>query len=417
MIRPSRLITVATALLAVTFSVIPISASQAAVTKITYSNWQFAEPGRGEALQAIVNRFNATHPSIQVQTVSIPYASYSNTILTQMGAKSGPDVVNLDYDVFLKAQQAGLVADMTGKVVAPTVGFLSTDAKYTIAGKRYGVPWQSTGYALICNRAILSASGVSMPTTYDEFVAMAKATTKGTDQYGFAFRNTTPQEAGWWFDLSNWVYGFGGAWTDKDGVPTINSPEVLKAVTEYKRFYDEKYIPQGADATTYRRMFWENKVACVIDNGSVPSIFADANPAIKSNLVVGKNPFPVSKNSQILIGTHVNAASKNQSASTKFIQWMLQGSTQKLLQSAMGAEAVATNTLPPKELIAAKPWLKVYQKVANNGILILPVGAELKTAEFRKAVIGQVDKILRSGVTPKAGLDAAQAEVKTLLAK
>jgi len=244
-----------------------------------------------------------------------------------------------------------------------------------------------------------------------------KATTKGTDQYGFAMRNTTPQEGGWWYDLSNWTYGFGGAWTDSKGNPTINSAENLKGVTEYAKFYDAKYIPQGADATTYRRMTWEGKVACNIDNGSVPTIFSDSNPAIKANLQIGKTPFPVAKNAQILIGTSVNAASTKQAASVKFLNWMLQATMQKKIQAAMGAEAIATKILPPAALLKDKPWLKTYAKLADNGVLVLPAGAELKTAEIRKAVIAQVDKVLRSNLSPKDALDAAQAEVKTILGK
>ena len=397
-------------------SLSPISA-QAAVTKITFSNWQFAEPGRGDALRAIVENFNATHSTIKVEPVSIPYATYATTILTQMGAKSGPDVVTLDYDVMIKAQAAGLVADISGKVVTPQSGFATYDSKFTIDGKRYGIPWETLGYALICNKKLLAEAGAKFPTTFEEFVATVKATTKGTDQYGFAMRNTTQQETGWWFDLSNWTYGFGGSWTDSKGNPTINSAENLKGVTEYAKFYDAKYIPQGADATTYRRMTWEGKVACNIDNGSVPTIFADANPAIKANLQVGRTPFPVEKNAQILIGTSVNAASTNQKASIAFINWMLQGSVQKRLQVAMGSGSLATKTLPASAIIQDKPWLKVYSKVAGNGVLILPTGAELKTAEIRKAVIAQVDKVLRSNLSPKDALDAAQAEVKTILGK
>jgi ABC-type glycerol-3-phosphate transport system substrate-binding protein len=83
----------------------------------------------------------------------------------------------------------------------------------------------------------------------------------------------------------------------------------------------------------------------------------------------------------------------------------------------MGAEAIATKILPPAALVKDKPWLKIYAKLADNGVLVLPAGAELKTAEIRKAVIAQVDKVLRSNLSPKDALDAAQAEVKTILGK
>jgi hypothetical protein len=49
--------------------------------------------------------------------------------------------------------------------------------------------------------------------------------------------------------------------------------------------------------------------------------------------------------------------------------------------------------------------------------LVLPQGAELATDEIRTIVLTQVEKILRSGVSVKDGLDAAQKSVKELLGK
>lgn len=405
----------ALATMALAMTVISVAPSHAA-TNITYANWQFAEPGRGAALLDIVAKFNASQNSVHVEPVTIPYASYGTTISTQLGAKSGPDVVNLDFDVFVKLQKFGLLADITSETKAPASGLAAYDSKFLVGGKRYGVAWQSTGYGLIVNKALLAKAGVAIPKTFEQFVAAAKKLTNGTTQYGFAFRNTMPQESGWWYDLSNWVYGFGGAWTNSKGEPTINTAEVVKAVTEYKNFFDLKVVPQGADATTYRQMFWEGKIAMNIDNGSVPTIFATGNPAIKADLVAVKTPFPVAKNAQILIGTSVNAASKNKAAAAKFINWMLLAQTQKQIQSAMAAEAIGTAISPPKALVADKPWLKVYASLSPNGVLVLPEGQELKTAEIRKLVLTQVDKVLRSGVTPQAAMDQAQADVKTMLA-
>lgn len=407
---------IASAVLAIGLVTVPTSIANAAPVEITYSNWQFAEPGRGEALQKLIDEYNASQTKIKVKSISYPYASYATTILTQMGARSGPDVVNLDYDVFLRANQARLVAPMPG-IVAPKAGWASYDSNYNINKKRMGVTWQSTGYSLICNKKLLAAEGLTCPKTYEQFKAAAAATTKGNTQYGFAFRNTMTQTSGWWFDLSNFVFGFGGRWTDAKGNPTINSAAVQKAVTEYKDFFDKKYIPQGLTATEYRRLFWEEKIAMNLDNGSLPTIFSGENPSLKENLVIEKSPFPTDKNAQILIGTHINANSKKQAQGRAFVNWLVTNATQAKLMEAMTLEAAAWKSPPPAALVARAPWLKDFQKYAPNGLLVLPVGAELATEEIRTIVLTQVDKILRSGVSVKDGLDEAQKKVKELLGK
>ncbi len=46
----------------------------------------------------------------------------------------------------------------------------------------------------------------------------------------------------------------------------------------------------GADAATYRRMFWEGKIAMNIDNGGVAGIFAAQNPNL--GFKAAPSPFP-----------------------------------------------------------------------------------------------------------------------------
>lgn len=423
MIRSTRLRALVVAVAAASLVISATSPSFAAKSKakktvtITFSSWQFVEPGRGQALGDIIDTFNQSQSGVRVKEVSVPYPTYANTILTQLGAKSGPDVVNLDFDVYIRAQQAGLLTDITKLIKVPAGGLAVYDAKFKIGKKRFGVPWETLGYALIINKDLLDKAGVAVPTTFAEFAAASKKLTIGTDQYGFAFRNTMDQATGWWYDLSNWVYGFGGSWTNAKGIPTINTPQVIQAVTEYKNFFDQKYVPQGADAATYRRMFWEGKVAMEIDNGSVPTIFSTQNPAIKKNILVVQNPFPVASNAQILEGTTINAASKNKAAAAIFINWLIQPAQQRQLMTALGHPGVASAVTPPKALIFDKPWIPAYQVAARTGKLILPQGGELKTAEIRDAVLSQMDRILRSGLSPTDAMNAAQTQVKSILGK
>jgi multiple sugar transport system substrate-binding protein len=385
-------------------------------TTITFSSWHFAEPGRGDALKKIVDEYNKSQTSVNVQPVSIPYANYASTILTQLGAGSGADVVNIENAPFASAVQQNLFADITQQTQEPQGGFVPVDKSATVQGKRYGVVYETNNYALIINQDLLDKTGMKAPTSYPEFVAVAKAMTdQSAGQYGFAFRNTLPQQSGWWADLSNFVYGNGGRWTTSAGEPTINSPEVLKAVQEYKQFYDN-FVPQGADATTYRQMFWQGKVGMEIDNMAVPSIFMTGNP--KLNLTVVPNPFPQPQNSAQLEYLSVNHSSKSQAADTDFINYLLKPDNQKKLSAAMSYQGVATPTdwgsNPPAGMPA---WIPTYAKVSQSGILQEPQGAETQTAAIQTAVLTELDKVLRQNEDPATAMDNAQKAVVALLKK
>jgi multiple sugar transport system substrate-binding protein len=381
--------------------------------KISFSNWQFAEPGRGDAIKGVIEDFNESQDEVEVEAVTIPYPRYADTIMTQLGAGSGPDVLNMDHDVWVLAQKNGLLSDITDSVEEPEAGFVEADASNIVDDARYGVVWETLNYALIVNEDLLKEAGLEIPTTYEEFEAAAEALTKGDEQFGFAFRNSMPEQTGWWFDLSNWVYGHGGTWTDESGKPTVNSDEVIEAVTKYRDFFANKYVPQGADAATYRRMFWEGQVAMTIDNMAVPSIFMGENPDL--NLKVVPNPFPESTNSMILEQVGVNAASEKQEAAATFVNYLLEEETQQKLIEALRGSGVGTKTEAPAAIKETVPWLDTYAEAAQHGLVISPEGAEDKTAEIRLAVLEEVDKVLRQSKDPADAMDDAQAAVEEIV--
>ena len=63
----------------------------------------------------------------------------------------------------------------------------------------------------------------------DRTVEEAKAAT-GKGNFGYAFRATMPERSGFWQDMTNYVYGFGGNWADGKQL-TLNSPKVVEAIT------------------------------------------------------------------------------------------------------------------------------------------------------------------------------------------
>ena len=361
----------------------------------------------------MLDEFNASQSDVKVDPVNIPYPNYASTVLTQLGAGAGADVVNIEHAAWAAAVEKNLFTDITGKIKEPADGFVPADKNATVDGKRYGAVYQTNNYALIINQDLLDKTGLQPPTNYKEFVEAAKAMTdQANQQYGFAFRNTMSQQSGWWADLSNFVYGNDGRWSDDSGTPTIDSPEVIKGVTQYKEVFDN-YVPQGADAATYRRMFWEGKVGMEIDNMSLPSIFLGSNPDM--NLTVVPNPFPTPANSAQLEFMSVSKSSKNPDAALKFINYLLEPDNQKKLSLAMSYQGVAT----PVDWGSADipPWIETYAQVSEHGVLQEPKGAETKTVPISTAVLTELDKVLRESKSPAAAMADAQKAVEELLKK
>jgi multiple sugar transport system substrate-binding protein len=269
-----------------------------------------------------------------------------------------------------------------------------------VDGKRYGLLFDTTGYALLYNTKLVAAP----PVDFDSFIKVAKEQT-ANGNFGFAYRATMAERAGFWQDVTNFVYGFGGRWSNGKDKLTLNSPEVVKGVAAYKTVYDSEIIPKGADAATYRRMFWEGKIAMNVDNGGVAAIFNQNAPDLPFK--IAPSPFPDPAQGLIMTALVINANSKHPEAAAKFINWAYTAENQSKLLEAMGTN-VGTNVELTPEQLAARPWLPAYAKAMENALPQVVIGFEDKTPEIQQIVLEQILQVLQGGADPQTAMDQAQ---------
>ena len=377
-------------------------AAAQAKTTITFAGVTFSEAGRGDRLRAWVDKFNKSQDKIEVQAIGLPFATFANTMFTQMGGGGGPDLIRFDTIDFYAAVPAGRILPFDDYIKDSDYKFSAPNDYLKSNGKRYGIAFEISNYVMLYNPALVKDGKV--PTNFEELLTAAKAATGGGN-FGYAYRATMAERNGFWQDLCNYVFGFGGRWGDGTNL-TLNSPKVIEGVTAYKRMYDSGAIPKGADAATYRRMFWENKVAIEVDNGGVAGIFNQQAPNLA--FMAAPSPFPTRAQGLILAPLTVNANTKNKDAAFTFVKWALAPENQKDLQDLLGASSVATAVPRSAEDLAKKPWLKVYDDQTPNAVPQLVAGFEVRTPELQQIIIEQVLKVLQGGMDPKKAMDEAQ---------
>jgi multiple sugar transport system substrate-binding protein len=378
---------------------------------VTFAAASFAEPGRGDKMRAWIAKFNQSQTKVEVQPIAIPFSSFVSTIFTQMGGGAGPDVVRFDLPEFYAAADAKRLAPLDDYISDSAFKLSAPDKYMKIGGKRYGVVFEVSNYSMMYNTALLKGKP---PATFDEFLSATKAAT-AEGNFGYAFRATMAERGGMWYDLTNFVYGFGGRWSDEKGNPTLNSPKVIEGVAAYKKVYDANVIPKGADASTYRRMFAEGKIATVIDNGGVAANLATAGKDLK--LGAAPSPFPTRAQGMILAPITINANAKNKDGAGAFLRWVLSPEAQKELQQIHGASSVATAVERTPEELAKWPWITVYDAQTQNAVPALPQGLETKAPEIQQIIIEQVIKVLQAGADPTAAMNDAQKTVLTRVLK
>src|SRR6202521_1674261 len=402
----SRILVPPLALAAILLSTsFPTTAFAQAKEVITFAAVTFSEAGRGDRLKAWVDKFNKSQNAIEVQPIALPFSSFAKTIFTQMGGGEGPDLVRFDQIDFYAAVAANRILPLDEIINDHDYKFTAPDRYLKVGGKRYGTPFEISNYVLLYNPTLLKDR--KAPANFDEFIAAAKAAT-GNGVYGYAYRATMAEGPGFWQDLCNYVYGFGGRSSDEQGNLTLNSPKVIEGVVAYKKVYDAGVIPKGTDAATYRRMVWEGKLAMEIDNGGVAGIFNQQAPDLP--LAAAPSPFPTRAQGLVLAPFTVNANTKHKAAAFTFYKWVLQPENQRSEERRVGASNVATIVQRSPEDLAKRPWLKVYDDQTPNSVPQLVQGQELKTPEIQQIVLEHVLKVLQGGADPKKTMDDAQQQ-------
>ncbi|HEX9015960.1 MAG TPA: extracellular solute-binding protein, partial [Chloroflexota bacterium] len=242
----------------------PAQVKPAAKGNVKYLTWWWAETGRNEAWRSLVKEFQAQNPDITIEEVSIPFAQFQDTVATQFATGAvNADLMSAADTFFLKLQATNLLFSLD-KVVDYEQYKSKLEPENVSGvkdGQRYGFSIAPVPHALIYNKRLYDEAGITKPpTTPDEYIAVGEKIRKAPDTYGFAARNTIPEATGWYIDLCNYVYGFGGRWSSQDGKPTLDSKEVIAAMTYFKRLYDSPAFPKGATAGDYRKMAWQGKL-------------------------------------------------------------------------------------------------------------------------------------------------------------
>lgn len=378
------------------------------VTTVTFAASTFGDPGRGPLLLEFVDEFNTSQDSVRVAAAAVPYPTFGQTILTQMGSGLGPDLIRFDMPEFASASDAGLIAPLDDLVDVSEYELLQQPDQFMVHdGVRHGIIFEASNYGLYYNADLIPEP----PTDWDEFFQTAQDLTAG-ETFGLAFRHTEAEEAGVWQDIFNYVYGFGGAWSDGEQL-TIDAPENLEGLEAYQSLYDADVIPKGTDAATFRRMFSEGKVGMELNNGGYTSATKGQAPDL--NFSVAPIPFPVRSQGAILAPIVINEASPAKEAAATFIKWVLEPENQVKLQEILGASSVATTTERSAASLEETPFLTVFDELTDTSLPHVVLGFEARTPDIRKVVVQNVIAALQGDQTMAEALEKAQQEASDLV--
>jgi ABC-type glycerol-3-phosphate transport system substrate-binding protein len=251
----------------------------------------------------------------------------------------------------------------------------------TVDGELYALPHTIIGGMFFYREDVFQELGIDPPQTTGEILAAAKVIKKERpDLIPFSARGaanfaTLGTELGW-------AYGYGALLFDEENQPHADSPEMVKAMTDFVTLMRD-YGPSDAAGLTFTQAgekFSSGQAAMMFDTSGFGTIFEDP----EQSKVAGKVGYtlptgPADKPLQWLYneGLAITAASKNKNAAWLFLQWRLSRETTMKELTELGRTDV------PSLHVLQSPEYDEYAKENNveEFTTALPKSWENATAE------------------------------------
>jgi multiple sugar transport system substrate-binding protein len=260
-----------------------------APVEIAYWDMVWGPPEYIDTGKKLIDQFNSEHPEIKATYQSTPWANWYQTFVTAIGSGTAPDISTgaayqaADFysqgqiapvdDVVDSLQQAGKLDDFFPGAV---------DRLKAADGHYVALPWAIDVRIIFARQDLLDAAGAKLPTTWDEFLAAAKATTKADgSQYGYIVPTTNSNAQDIWL----WLFDNGGGWFKEDRTLDVMSDRNVESMDFFANMVKEGVIHPGSagfsgdDAT---KAYGQGGATFYINNPGVP----DALPDVADKIVV-----------------------------------------------------------------------------------------------------------------------------------
>ena len=242
----------------------------AAQTDLTL--WTTEEAGPLEFVEGLAAAYSEANPDVNITTIFHAPEDMVNDVLTAALGGQAPDVLWTQADHVGPLSAAYQIAPLDGLVDTSVYEPAALEVT-TVDGQAWGAP-NSFGNALMLyyNKDIVAEA----PANTDELIELAVANTDvANDKYGLVYNQTQS------FWLTPWLGGFGAEVFDAEGNPTLDSDEMVNALTFLQDLkWEHGVMPVDADYDVADGLFKGGDAAMIINGdwtlGAYKDIFGDS---------------------------------------------------------------------------------------------------------------------------------------------
>ncbi len=395
-----------------------IFGSSASAVEIEYWQYYFAE--RVDAIDQLIEKFEAENPDITVKHTHFPYAQYRTKVAAAVPAGEGPDVMQFYYGWLPDYLKAGLVQPLSTTTFSPSAieeTFFPIVERMKVNDAYMGLPTAVRSLAMFYNKDLFKKAGLdpeTPPATYADLVKAATAIAEHDDAGNLLVAGITAtpvsQDAHWWREVL--IRQFGGQPYSDDGTQVAyNTPEGAEALHAYTDMFMIHKATDYGFMNESQASFAAQRAGILIDGS-----FRIGAVQKMEGLDWGVAPLPshdgITSNYASYWVNGISAAVEGEKleAAEKFLAFLTTDESMQLWLDVVGE-------------LPAKPAVALTESNANDPIYG-PFIAGLETAqttsfvnesEQRKIWLDMIDRINIGGVSVEDSLAAAAEEEQKLL--
>jgi multiple sugar transport system substrate-binding protein len=354
---------------------------------------------------------------IKVNQTIVQYNERLNKINTAVNGGGGFDVVQIDTIWTAQFASAGWVEDLTDRITPEIKSDVpeSSLSAVTYQGKLYGMPLFNSSKHLFYNTKLLKDAGFDKPpTTLDEFVAQAKATTKA-GQWGsvWSWKQSEALICDW---IAIMFTKKGAQILDASGKAVFNTMGGTEAV---QWMVDLLYTHKVADPASLE--YDENNVKLALETGTVAltynweGVLPEANDPAKSkaapNIKIDLLPGSQDVRSASVNGSEgwgILKGAQNKDGAWKLLEYMASPAWQKKAAVIAGDYPILSSLYSDPELA------KNVQDFGLYGEQFKYLAVRPQVANYTQAsdiIQKHIHEALLQQASPKDAMDAAADEI------
>jgi putative chitobiose transport system substrate-binding protein len=322
------------------------------------------QPKFNDYFKDAIGLFETANPGTKVHWVDVPWGAMQGKIQAAMGAKTAPDVVNLnpDFAIQLAARNAWLDLDPVLTKGENKEYLSSIWQAGTLNGKAFSLPWYLTTNVTIYNQELFTKAGVPKPpTTYQELAQAAKEIKDKTGKYAF-FTTFVPEDTN---DVLESLVQMGVQLTDKQGKAAFNTPAGKAAFQYWVDLYKEGLLPKEALTQGHQQgiQLYQAGETAMLSAGApfIDTIAKNAPQIAKVSAVAPQITGQTGKKSVAVMNLVIPRTTKIPDTAVKFALFITNATNQL-------AFAQASDTLPSNVKAIADYKTKLANANANSAL-------------------------------------------------